>query len=901
MSPRAKAQSPPRTTRARNTSVTSALTFCAGAALTLLAFGFTFRQERARMEASFHQTTERFTLALNREVEQSRDVLTAIAGLYAAVDDVTRSEFHAFTGVALERHRGVHSFAWIPRVPNSERPAYESEARSAGFEEFAFKSIRPDGEFTPLLFRGEYYPIQFAEPAGRNRMALGLDLASDPVRAEALQRACDSGRQTATGRITLLRNLDNASGFLIFQPIYHPGTPHDTVADRRQNLQGFAVVVFRADHLLMDAFAPTRTEGINASLYTDAPLSPNSRLAGHDRHPAGHATTFHSAGVLKAADRNFPVRYVSTPAFDAQSRSAAPHVILAGGLLCSVALAWYHFRVLRRNARIAEARASLEAEIEERRQTESALRTSEARYRSLFENMLEGYARCRMIYENGKPVDFVYLDVNRSFETLTGLKNVTGKRVSEILPGFAQANPELFEVYGRAALTGAPERIETYVDALGIWFSVAVCSPEKGQFTAMFENITERRTAEEALRQSEERFRGVVNDLPIFVVRMSPDRTITFVNQAYCRYIGKSEVELLGTHDLPEVYAADQAETDEVVRALRKDRPMATHDMRVVAPNGDIRWHRCTFRALFKGDDLSEMLTVGQDITEIRALDALSAQSQKLEAIGRLSAGIAHEINTPTQYVGDNIHFLKDAFRKLNAMVERLRDVTAGTAPLPERISAAAEAEKLADWAYLSEETPKAIDQTIDGVQRISHIIRAMKEFAHPSAQQVVSTNLNRALESTCTVARNEWKYVANVVMDFAPDLPLVPCVPGDMNQVFLNVIINAAQAIGEANGAQTTAKGTITVRTRRDGDAVEVRISDTGAGIPAALRSRVFTQFFTTKGVGQGTGQGLAFARNVVTKEHGGTIAFETEEGKGTTFIIRLPLKAATIAQGIE
>jgi signal transduction histidine kinase len=195
-----------------------------------------------------------------------------------------------------------------------------------------------------------------------------------------------------------------------------------------------------------------------------------------------------------------------------------------------------------------------------------------------------------------------------------------------------------------------------------------------------------------------------------------------------------------------------------------------------------------------------------------------------------------------------------------------------------------------ADGGYLLEEIPKAIDQSLEGVGRVAALVNAMKEFSHPDTKEKAPTDLNRAIAATITVARNEWKYVAELETDFDPLLPPIPCHTGEINQVILNLIVNAAHAIGDVarqGGRQT---GIITVATRGCAEWAEVRIEDTGTGIPEKLRTRVFDPFFTTKEVGKGTGQGLAIARSIVVDKHGGSLHFETEEGKGTVFIIRLP-----------
>jgi signal transduction histidine kinase len=171
-----------------------------------------------------------------------------------------------------------------------------------------------------------------------------------------------------------------------------------------------------------------------------------------------------------------------------------------------------------------------------------------------------------------------------------------------------------------------------------------------------------------------------------------------------------------------------------------------------------------------------------------------------------------------------------------------------------------------------------------------------MKEFSHPGENQKQLTDINHCIESTIVVARNEWKYVAELVTDLDPDLPMILCLPGDFNQVILNMIVNASHAIADTQAGAEGGKGTITISSRRCDPWVEIRVADTGAGIPEAIRSRIFDPFFTTKKVGQGTGQGLAIAYSVVVDKHGGTLDFESQVGRGTSFIIRLPLSTEAV-----
>jgi signal transduction histidine kinase len=268
--------------------------------------------------------------------------------------------------------------------------------------------------------------------------------------------------------------------------------------------------------------------------------------------------------------------------------------------------------------------------------------------------------------------------------------------------------------------------------------------------------------------------------------------------------------------------------------------------------------------------------------------------SQKLESIGQLAAGIAHEINTPTQYIGDNVRFLEGSFgdlKEIHQRYEKLRLAVKHGTPTAEVMAEMEACMRRVDPGFLMAEIPRAIEQTLEGVDRVAKIVRAMKEFSHPGTEEKAPVNLNKALETTLTVARNEWKYVARIETDFDPDLPLVPCLPGEFNQVILNLVVNAAHAIADVTGADGKTKGLITASTRRCGEWAEVRIRDTGSGIPENIRHKIFDPFFTTKPVGKGTGQGLAMAHTAIVDRHQGTLTFETEVGVGTSFIIRLPL----------
>jgi PAS domain S-box-containing protein len=278
------------------------------------------------------------------------------------------------------------------------------------------------------------------------------------------------------------------------------------------------------------------------------------------------------------------------------------------------------------------------------------------------------------------------------------------------------------------------------------------------------------------------------------------------------------------------------------------------------------------------------------DVTQQRLLEMELQQAQKLESVGRLAAGVAHEINTPVQFVNDSVHFVRTGMQDLQPFLAASRALmTVDPASLASAQSAAAEAEREADLEYLLEHMPKALDRSLEGLERVATIVRSMKEFAHPDQSHMSAVDINRAIQSTLTVASNEYKYVADVVLDLQP-LPVVTCHGGEVNQAVLNIIVNAAHAI-EDRSKSTGVRGRISVSTRHEDDTVVIDIADTGGGIPETVQSRIFDPFFTTKAVGRGTGQGLAIARSVIVDKHGGELTFDTKPGVGTTFHLRLPV----------
>jgi two-component system NtrC family sensor kinase len=400
----------------------------------------------------------------------------------------------------------------------------------------------------------------------------------------------------------------------------------------------------------------------------------------------------------------------------------------------------------------------------------------------------------------------------------------------------------------------------------------------------------------EAERRASAHGRTLLESISAAVLWIDAAGALTEWNGASARLFGLPRSSVIGTpfRAVP-IRWADPTVIERILAVAAGDQATRIDDIRYTRPDGREGFLGMTVNVVVHPGGAPELLILGRDITSHKQQSAQVLQSQKLEAIGQLAAGVAHEINTPIQYIGDNLAFLREAFGALGTFVgecaglqESLRQ-----AGLTQAADEMQRVMRAADVGYLMEQIPIAIAQSLEGNERVGQIVRAMKDFSHPGTDEKTSADLNDGVRNTVAVSRNEWKYVAEVHLELDADLPKVLCFPSEINQVLLNLIVNAAQAVGDVVKG-TDERGSITVRTSRDGDHVLVQVIDTGRGIPEAIRSRIFDPFFTTKEVGKGTGQGLSIARTVVDK-HRGTIDVESTVGVGTTFSVRLPIEPPT------
>ncbi len=451
----------------------------------------------------------------------------------------------------------------------------------------------------------------------------------------------------------------------------------------------------------------------------------------------------------------------------------------------------------------------------------------------------------------------------------------------------------------------------------------AIVSPDgTREIASVMHDITKKKILQRDLQQQRQYFNALMDSAPDHIYFKDLNSRFILINKATA-----SLFKLARPEDAIGLGDGDFFEEPHVSNALAAEREIMRTGQGIQNveeeenwPDGSVTWASTTKMPLYGEDGrISGTMGVSRNITKRklaevailektklltelnadlkremdgrRTLESQLLQAQKLESIGQLAAGVAHELNTPIQYVADNCRFLDDSFRGLNEMLRQygslLVEVKAGR-PAQEAVAAIEELAATLDLAFLSSEVPNAIEQSIDGIDRVAQIVRAMKEFSHPGSREKAPVDLNHGIENTLVVCRNEYKYLAQLETDFTLDLPPVYCLAGEINQAVLNLIVNASHAIKDAH---PDGGGIIRVSTHLDGEFVEIRVWDNGTGIPEAIQNRIFEPFFTTKEVGKGSGQGLALARNVAVHKHNGSLTFETQENEGTTFILRIPV----------
>lgn len=552
-------------------------------------------------------------------------------------------------------------------------------------------------------------------------------------------------------------------------------------------------------------------------------------------------------------------------------------------------------------ARIVEK----EHEIEARVRAEKALKEAEQQYRSIFENALEGIFQ---VAADGK-----LLTINPAMAALLGYRSPAAAiRLAPDIRSHLGTNPARRDTLFRRLSTGKEvknfEIQATHTSGRILWLSLNArpimgANGRLAKVEGIAEDITKRKEAEEELARYHESLEETVrlrtaevleNQTFLEEVLEGIEAAVIVIHRELRIVVACNSIseQLLGYGRRDMIGARNFIQTDSQLFDNISEKSLNREFITKRKDGTMLPVLRYVLPVVYKG--MPAYAVILFDISERKALERQVSMAQKLQSIGQLAAGIAHEINTPIQYIGSNITFLADSFNRLFdlhrhycTMMEKANkglDITGVIDEITRLV------EEL-DLDFLMEEIPQAARQSLNGVDQVASIVKAMKQFAHPEQDNLAVVDINSALEQTTIVARNEWKYVADLHLDLDPAKPAIEGYPGPLNQVFLNIIVNAAQAIAERVG-NSGAKGLITIRTRIDEPYVTIEVSDTGNGIPADRINKIFDPFFTTKAVGKGTGQGLSIAYSIITNKHNGTIDVASTVGLGSTFTLRLPLR---------
>ena len=724
--------------------VVSILVLSLGMALSVYLF-FTFREwEEKKVKAIFEKTAGDHVAALRRSIENNVNVLHALDSFYASSNEVERSEFNKFAAHLLKENPSIQALEWIPRVPDKLRTAYIKKAREEGFPGFRITERNSRGLMVKADRRDEYFPVYFVEPYKGNEAALGFDLASNSTRLEALNLSRDTGKMTATARIKLVQERGAQSGLLIFQPVYQKNVPIDSIENRRMNLEGFVLGVFRIGDLLADSLAYLKSHGIDTYLYDkSAPVSERflafyssrtSTAPAEASKEASIRTGLHYSRTLDVAGRKWLVSSIPTPDFVSAVRTLRPWMVFTGGLLFSVLFSGYIFIILSRSAQMRQ------------------------------------YA----------------IEILKSKETLE-------------------------------------------------------------------QEIAGRRKAEEALRESEVKYRDLVETSQDLIWQCDSGKRLTFLNKAWEKTHGYSIEEMLGRRftdfERPEIAERD---TDTFRRLLEGGSITGYETTHISKSGEDIH---LIFNAIPRYDP--EVNIVGAqgtayDITEHKRMEKEVLRAQKLESLGILAGGLAHDFN--------------------NLLTGILGNITVARMYLD-----------------FPDKAKERLEQAEEASIRARDLTQQLLTFSKGGAPIKKITSIGELIRESSGFALRG----SNVkcLYNIPDDLWSLEVDEGQMNQVINNLIINADQSMPEGGTIHVSCKN-VFIRAEdavalKEGEYVKISIKDEGTGIPEEHLQRIFDPYFSTKQ--KGSGLGLASVYSIV-KRHHGLITVESRMGAGTTFHIYLP-----------
>ncbi|MCB0212628.1 MAG: CHASE domain-containing protein [Anaerolineae bacterium] len=821
--------------------------------LLVLAFiaGFTiWRIEEQSLRTKLRDDASEMIREIDVDIEKNIQYLVAIEGLYVSSREVTRSEFNAFTELLLKHISTAQALAWIPYVPHAKRATFEQMARQEGFSDFQFIEQDTADQFIPAANRAEYFPVYFLNPYIGNENALGYDLGSDASWLETILQARDTGQPTVSIAAELVTESTPLKGLLIFVPVYLENRSiTSSIETQRAHLHGFAAGAFRLDDMVAEALKTLQQQDLelflfditspnNAEFLSYYPCLSNPRPAADAATltPSELQTNLYYTSTLDIGGRSWQAITRPCPAYLADGYSWGAWGILVIGLILSGTIIAYVGIRQQTNAQLTY-HARLLGEI-----NDAVLAFNNHFILTAWNHAAEniyGWQATEMIgqpYQVVLPTEYVDIDEAQALQAL----QETGQLCTTLI---------------QVRKDGKPITVEAKTVAL---------RDEKGQITgyvSVNHDITEQKQAEDALRKSEARYRAIIEDQTELICRLTPSLVITFANEAYCRFFGRSAAELVG-HDLsPLVTPAVRQIIRNQIAQLTLEKPVITHDHEQLKGDNSIRWMHWSNRGIFDNEgQLIEIQSVGQDVTEKKQLEEQLLQSQKMEAIGRLAGGIAHDFN--------------------NILMPIMGYTELGMMKLSPDDSLYTDLKRVQEAAY------RAADLT--------HQILA---YSRKQVLEMQVIDLNIIIGDFEKMAQRLIGEDVELQTFLKPDLYRVNADKGQIGQVLLNLIVNARDAM-PTGGKLTIETANVYldetyVKKYADdhapGGYVMLAVSDTGHGMDVETQQQIFDPFFTTKAQGQGTGLGLSTVFGII-KQHGGNIWVYSELDKGTTFKIYLP-----------
>ncbi len=907
------------------------LVITAGLALSIAAFALVRHWEHEKLRKEFAEDAENLYSVLGRVLDSDLEVLSSIQAFFVHAKVITRTEFRDFTKPLLLKHTDIQSLEWIPKVPYGKRKELENAARTDGLKDFYFVEQKADGSLAQESVKYEYYPVYYVEPAEEVGNTLGFDLASNPLRKEDLDNARDSGQLVSTAKIKL-QNKDGRYGFMVIAPVYGAKSLTNSITDRRVGIMGFALGIFRIADMVEKSLTYLSPQAIDVYLYdgsgpqrdsflyhysSSGPTAGTSFTGDDSRRPGGDLI---QSKTIAVAGRQWNVLLVPGREYIANETTWVPWGVLSTGLILTGLLAGFLVIEGRRakkhklsNKRLGLTNERLLQEIDVRKQTEEELRLSEERFRSFFEKSPVGMVTVSPDFKILRPNLAFCEMLNYTEEELSGMsiESITYPAdVEQSRKSFVQS------LDGYPPLSNYEKRYVRKDNAV-VWVNLSATSVfgKEGKVLyniAIAANITERKQAEETIARSKaelakqheelrrvfslvevakrewEKTMDCLDDMVILTDRQCTVKRCNrsfkdFLQIGYEQVLGRNCVDLFAGSGI-NIADAQSRETEIFSQATGRWFRIKSYPVHGIDGHNlygsVITLHDITTIKVMTQKLEQTNREIEQAYSELKLSQAKILQQEKMASIGQLAAGVAHEINNPIGFVSSNLgsldKYLEKILEYVRFVAESAQQIT--DPAVGEQISLA---RKRLRMDFVLDDAHKLVAESLDGTERVKTIVQNLKSFSRTDQADIQSADVNECIDTTLNIVWNELKYKTTVKKEYGT-LPLTRCYPQQLNQVFMNLLVNAAQAIENY--------GEIRIRTWSTDGSIFASVTDTGCGIPPENIQKIFEPFFTTKEVGKGTGLGLSIVYDIV-KKHNGEITVQSEIGKGTTFEVSIPV----------